>query len=55
MLIDLFVANPHIIICDLQTEKLTIVNRSQSNGAEQPCDDADGGHLRFPRRGFLLT
>lgn len=29
------------------TERLTI-NRSQSDGAEQPCDDANGGHLRFP-------
>lgn len=28
-------------------ERLTI-NRSQSDGAEQPCDDANGGHLRFP-------
>lgn len=45
-----FSANFHIIIHDLQTERLTIINRSQSDGAEQPCDDADGGHLRFPSR-----
>jgi len=51
----LFLANLHIIIRDFQMERLTIINRNQSDGSEQPCDDADGGHLRFPRRGFLLT
>lgn len=52
----LFVANPHIIIfISFSQKKLTIINRSQNDGAEQPCDDADGGHLRFPRRGSLLT
>lgn len=50
--------NFYIVIHDFQIKRkkrLTIINRSQSDGAEQPCDDADGGHLRFPRRGFLLT
>lgn len=32
-----------------------VINRGESDGAEQPCSHADGGHLRFPRCKFHLT
>ena len=35
--------------------QLTVINRGESDGAEQPCSHADGGHLRFPRCKFHLT
>lgn len=50
---------PPLIIINSRDKRfimqLTVINRGESDGAEQPCSHADGGHLRFPRCKFHLT